>query len=238
MPRRLCRECDRRSLAFSLWRNRRGPSPLLPESDRSLGRGPEAPRRSRRPLQECRRSSLSSSLSSSGFPPSMRGWFHARQMGATGQPLVVGLERQSKSVVGNAHVTVRAARHRFWRHGSHLLRHHPDIGGVAAVVDETIIAEAVVEPPEQNDVMLEAHVGATPAAATSAAATPAAETAATASAAAEAAAPTAANRPPPPPPPPNPPPPPPPKPPPPPPPAEPARHSTAAHCAAVGEGRV
>src|SRR5580658_10444433 len=104
-------------------------------------------------------------------------------MRAARYPLVVGLEGQPKPVVGNAHIAVRAARYRFRHHGPHLLRHHPDIGGVAAVVDEAIIAEAVVEPPEQYDVMLEAHVGATPAAA----ATSAAETAATASAAAEAA---------------------------------------------------
>src|SRR5580658_6214239 len=113
-------------------------------------------------------------------------------MRAARYPLVVGLEGQPKPVVGNAHIAVRAARYRFRHHGPHLLRHHPDIGGVAAVVDETIIAEAVVEPPEQYDVMLEAHVGATPAAATSAAATPAAEPAAPAPAAADAAAPTAA----------------------------------------------
>ena len=94
-------------------------------------------------------------------------------MRAARHPLIVGLERQSKPVVGNAHIAVRAARYRVRRHGPHLLRHYPDKGGVAAVVDEAIIAETVVEPPEQYDVMLEAHVGATPAAATPAAATPA-----------------------------------------------------------------
>src|ERR1700722_2764006 len=93
-------------------------------------------------------------------------------MRATRHPLVVGLERQPKPVVGNAHIAVRAVRYRFGRHGPHLLRHHPDIGGVAAVVDEAIIAKAVVEPPEQYDVMLEPHVGETPAAATSAASAP------------------------------------------------------------------
>ena len=144
-------------------------------------------------------------------------------MRAARHPLVVGLERQSQPIVGNAHIAVSAARYGFRHHGLHLLRHHPDIGGVAAVVDEAIIAEAVVEPPEQHDIVLEAHVGATPAAATPAAAT----SAAAASAAAEAAAA-----------------PPPPKPP---PPraaaahaaaAEATRHSPAAHGAAIGEGRV
>ena len=73
-------------------------------------------------------------------------------------PLLVGLERQSKQIVGNAHIAVSAAHDRFRRHGPHLLRHHADISGVAAVVDEAIIAEAVVEPPEQHDIVLEAHI--------------------------------------------------------------------------------
>src|ERR1700727_1930299 len=108
-------------------------------------------------------------------------------MRATRHPLVVGLEGQPKPVVGNAEIAVRAARHRFRHHGPHLLRHCPDIGGVAAVVDEAIIAKAVVEPPEQYDVMLEPHVGATPAAATSAASAPASAEAAPAAPAAKAA---------------------------------------------------
>src|ERR1700722_11339344 len=108
-------------------------------------------------------------------------------MRAARHPLVVSLKRQSKPVVGNAHIAVRAARYRFRHHGPHLLRHYPDICGVAAVVDEAIIAKAVVEPPEQYDVMLEPHVGATPAAATSAASAPAATEAASAPASAEAA---------------------------------------------------
>src|SRR5580700_623758 len=90
-------------------------------------------------------------------------------MRAARHPLVVGLEGQPKPVVGNAHIAVSAARYRFWHHGPHLLRHHPDIGGATTVVDEAVVAEAVVEPPEQYDVMLEPHVGATPAAATPAA---------------------------------------------------------------------
>src|SRR3984885_15248105 len=132
-------------------------------------------------------------------------------MRAARHPPIVGLERQSKPVVGNAHIAVRAVRYRFGRHGPHLLRDHPDIGGVTAIVDETIIAETVVEPPEQYDVMLEANVGATPAAATPAAAAPAATEAAAAPAAAEAAAAPA---------------------------AEAAVHSAAAERAAIGEGRV
>src|ERR1700722_10568150 len=101
-------------------------------------------------------------------------------MSAALHPLLIGLERQSKPVVGNAHIAVGAARYRSRHHSLHLLRHHPDISGVAAVVDEAIVAEAVVEPPEQHHIVLEAHVRPTPAAATSAAATPAATKAASA----------------------------------------------------------
>src|ERR1700733_13984436 len=153
-------------------------------------------------------------LAKTAAKPSMRGCHRTRQMRASRHPLVVGLERQPEPVVGNAHVTVDAARHRFGHHGLHLLRHHPDIGGVSAIVDEAIIAEAVVEPPEQHDIVLEAHVGATPAAATPAPAAPAAtEAAPAAPAAAEGASAT-------------------------PPAAEAPLHSPAAERAAIGEGRV
>src|SRR5580658_1523035 len=147
-------------------------------------------------------------------------------MRAARYPLVVGLERQSKPLVGDAHIAVDVHRYRFRHDRPHLLRHHADIGGVAAVVDEAIVAEAVVEAPEQHDLVLDAHIGATRAAASSTAAAPAAAEAATAAPAAEAAtatpaaeaapsAPAATKAPP-----------------------EPASHSAAAHCTAVGEGRV
>lgn len=60
----------------------------------------------------------------------------------------VGFERQSKHLVGNTHVTVRAMGHRLRHHGFDLLRDHSDIGRVAAVVHEAIIAEAVIKPAE------------------------------------------------------------------------------------------
>ena len=88
----------------------------------------------------------------------MRDRFHGRQMRTRRDPLLVGLERQSKQLVGNAHIAVSAARDRFRRDGLHLLRHHPDIGRAAAVVDEAVVAEAVIEPAEQHDIVLEAHV--------------------------------------------------------------------------------
>ena len=78
----------------------------------------------------------------------------------------VSLERHSEQIVGNAQIAVGAARDRFRHDSLHLLRHHADIGGVAAIVDEAIVAEPVVEPPKQHDIVLEAQIGAaTPAAA-------------------------------------------------------------------------
>ena len=46
----------------------------------------------------------------------------------------------------------------------HLLRHNADIEFVAAVIGEAIEAEAVVEPAQQGDVVLEPNVGAASAA--------------------------------------------------------------------------
>ena len=138
----------------------------------------------------------------------MRGCHRTRQMRASRHPLVVGLERQPEPVVGNAHVTVDAARYSFGHHDLHLLRHHPDIGGVSAIVDEAIITEAVVEPPEQHDIVLEAHIwsGRAPP-------PPRPPTAAPSAAEAAPAAPATTA-------------------------AEAAPHSTAADRAAIGEGRV
>ena len=119
---------------------------------------------------------------------SVPNWLHARQMGARHGPLPVGFKWQSKHVIGNAQIPVSAARHRFWNDRLHFLRHDPDICRMAAVVDEAIVAEAVAEPPEQNNIVLEPEVGASPAATASAmaaASMPAAES--TASAAVESA---------------------------------------------------
>jgi hypothetical protein len=77
----------------------------------------------------------------------VRGRFHARQMGTVGEPVRIGLERQSQHVIGNAQIPVLTTGHSFRYDILNFLRHHPDKGGLAAVVDEAIIAEAVVEPP-------------------------------------------------------------------------------------------
>ena len=66
-----------------------------------------------------------------------------------GKPLVVGLELQPELVVEDAQVAIVTAGHRIRRNDLHFLRHHADIGFVAAVVAEAIEADAVVEVPEQ-----------------------------------------------------------------------------------------
>jgi hypothetical protein len=109
-------------------------------------------------------------------------------MGARHGPLPVGFKWQSKHVIGNAQIPVSAARHRFWNDRLHFLRNDPNICRMAAVVDEAIVAEAVAEPSEQNNIVLKPEVGAPPATTTSAmaaASMPAAES--TASAAVESA---------------------------------------------------
>src|SRR5262245_60539710 len=106
-------------------------------------------------------------------------------------PLIVGLELEAELIVEDAQVAVAPAHDCLRHDGLHLLRHHADIGLVAAVVAEAIEAEAVVEMAEQRDVVLQGNIGPpTAAAAKTAAASP--EAAATAAestaAAAEAAA--------------------------------------------------
>jgi hypothetical protein len=115
-------------------------------------------------------------------------WLHVRQMGARHGPLPVGFKWQSKHVIGNAQIPVSPARHRFRNDRLHFLRNDSDICRMAAVVDEAIVAEAVAEPSEQNNIVLEPEVGAPPAttaSAMAAASMPAAES--TASAAVESA---------------------------------------------------
>src|SRR5215510_4598722 len=105
-------------------------------------------------------------------------------------PLIVGLELEAEPIVEDAQVAVAPA-HDCLRHDRlHLLRHHADIGLVAAVVAEAIEAEAVVEMAEQRDLVLQRNIGPPTAAATeTAAASPeAAATAAEATAAAPEAA--------------------------------------------------
>jgi len=81
-------------------------------------------------------------------------------------------------VVVDKQTTVAPTRHRVGHNGLHVLRHHPDIGGVvASSVAEAVDTDPVVEPPERHDIFLEADVG-TVAAATESLTAPAAESAA------------------------------------------------------------
>jgi hypothetical protein len=96
--------------------------------------------------------------------------------------LIVGLEFQTEHFVVHPEGAVPAAADRIRHDDLHLLRHHADIGLVAAVVAEAIEAKAVVELTEKSDVVLEGDVG--PAAtATAAAPAAAAESPATAASA-------------------------------------------------------
>src|SRR6187397_2742108 len=118
---------------------------------------------------------LSMQLRSGGWNPRPRG-----------KPLVVGLEWQPKLFVVDTQVAVVTADDSIRPHGLNFLRHYADITLVAAVVAEAIEAEAIVEMPEQDDMVLERDVGTSSATATAAAATAAACARATTTAAAAA----------------------------------------------------
>src|SRR5262247_3824239 len=84
--------------------------------------------------------------------------------------MLVGLKLDPELFIVDSQVAVAAA-HNGARHDRlHLLRHHADIGPVAAVVAEAIITDAVAEMAEQNDIMLEHHIRSPSAATTAAAA--------------------------------------------------------------------
>src|SRR5215510_13135333 len=103
--------------------------------------------------------------------------------------MLVGLKLDPELFVEDSQIAVAAAHNGAGHDRLHLLRHHADIGPVAAVVAEAIIAEAVVEMAEQHDVSSPPAAAAAAAAATaSAAAHPRAATAATDAHAATAAA--------------------------------------------------
>src|SRR5689334_11865526 len=87
--------------------------------------------------------------------------------------MLVALELHAELVVVDAQVAIAAPDDSIRRHRLHLLRHHTDIGLVAAVVAEAIEAEAVVQRAKPDDVVLERDVRA-PATAAAAASTTAA----------------------------------------------------------------
>src|SRR5947209_15460621 len=97
-------------------------------------------------------------------------WCAGRDMSARRGPLVVGLELQAELVVEDPQIAVAAAQYRRGHDCLDFLRHHADIGLVAAVVAEAVEAEAVIEVAEKRDVVLEHDVGS-PALAAAASAT-------------------------------------------------------------------
>src|SRR5215218_4143034 len=80
-------------------------------------------------------------------------------MSARRGPLVVGLKLDAERVVRDPQVTIAPTHHRGRHDRLHFLRHHANVGLVAAVVGEAIEAEAIFEVAEEEDVMLEHHVG-------------------------------------------------------------------------------
>src|SRR3984893_5392147 len=90
---------------------------------------------------------------------SLLNWCAGRDMSARRGPLVVGLELQAQLVVEDTQIAVAAAQYRRGHDCLDFLRHHADIGLVAAVVAEAVEAEAVIEVAEKRDVVLKHHVG-------------------------------------------------------------------------------
>src|SRR6516164_6642533 len=87
-----------------------------------------------------------------------------------GDPAVVAFEFEAELFVEDPQVPVASSYHGAGQHALHFLRHHPNIGLVAAVIGKAIEAKTVVEHSQQDDVVLEVDIAAT-SAATSASAT-------------------------------------------------------------------
>ena len=75
-------------------------------------------------------------------------------------------------------MAVLATHHSLRHDWLHILRDHADIGLVAAVVAKAIVAQAVSEMAEKNDIVLQRNIGPSPAATTAASAATTAATAA------------------------------------------------------------
>jgi len=101
--------------------------------------------------------------------------------------LFVGLEPDAKPVIEDAQSAIPVAYDGLRHHGLDFLRHHADIGTVAAVIAEAIVAEPIRQMTEQNDIVFDRDIRP-PAAAAATTATPAATAAAEATATTTAAA--------------------------------------------------
>ena len=92
--------------------------------------------------------------------------------GARGDPLPVGLKRNSELVVIHSQVPVSPAHNSFGHDLLHFLRQYTDIDPVGTIVGKPIEPKAVVEATEKNDIVFERNIGpatAAPAAKTSSA---------------------------------------------------------------------
>ena len=95
--------------------------------------------------------------------------------------MLVTLEFDPDLVVVDAQVTIVVTNYGLRHHLLHFLRHDADIGAIAAIVAEAIVAKTVGEMAEQDDVVLDRDIGSPSAGPTAAATTTTAEaTAATA----------------------------------------------------------
>ena len=93
------------------------------------------------------------------------------------KPILVAAEFDAELFVVDPEVPIRAARHCIWHYRLHFLRNHADIGLFASDVAEAIVAEAVIEMTEQDDIVFQLEVGATATTASTTASAAAAESA-------------------------------------------------------------
>src|SRR5258706_9684459 len=113
----------------------------------------------------------------------MQSWRHLHgDPCAASKPVAVAAELQPELLVVDPQVTVAAAGHGFQHHTFHFLRDDAGINLVAAEIAKAIVAEAIGEVAEQDDVVLQRDVRAssTTATTTEAASTSAAPEAASA----------------------------------------------------------
>lgn len=108
---------------------------------------------------------------------------HLGQPGSGGDPIIIGLEGKPEPVVKDPQITLVIARDGIRPYGAHFLRYDTNIGLFTAVIRKAVIAESIVEPADQHDIMLQPDVRAPPATTSPATASTVETTAATTSAA-------------------------------------------------------
>jgi hypothetical protein len=113
-----------------------------------------------------------------------------RNLRAASEPIPVGKESDSAPTIVDPEIAVIVPRHHPGHHRLHFLRDDADIALVATEETEAVIAEAVVQMPEQGNIMFERNIRPPTAASatTSTAATACKSTSATATAAGKPAA--------------------------------------------------